>query len=267
LYFFNGDLISGHVAVRRMVKLFGPDYPIISINPHGLRGELIPPSIEQMAADRLPLILERQASGPFLLGGKCNGAMVAFEAARLLMAAGHKVHMVAMVDPPTVNARLASRAIIGVMKPIVSPYRLRWIYELMVRLETFFKMSTSERMARLKQFPEWIARRHDGLSHPNDEIPPALWDAYSIAMAQYLPAPLDEVPVIFYAADHEGRAWRHLSSQVEVVEVPGGHHGCLTIGAELLVDHLRQRLLACGCEPSAQGSAPFRLGHSRPPPR
>jgi len=85
LYFFNGDLVGGHLCVRRMVELFGPDYPIISIDPHGLRGEPIPPSIEEMAADRLPLILKTQASGPFLLGGFCNGAMVAFEAARALM--------------------------------------------------------------------------------------------------------------------------------------------------------------------------------------
>jgi thioesterase domain-containing protein len=240
LYFFNGDLVSGHSCVRRMVELFGPDYPIISIDPHGLRGEPIPPSIEEMAADRLPLILERQASGPFLLGGKCNGAMVAFEAARLLMAAGHKVDMVAMVDPPTVSARPASRAILGPMKPMVSPYRLRWTYELMVRLEAFFKASTSGKAKRLKQFPERIAKLYDGLSNPNNEIPPALWDAYSIAMAQYLPAPL-EVPVTFYAADYDGGAWR-LSSQLEVVEVPGGHRDCLTIGAELLVDHLRQRI-------------------------
>ncbi|HEY1413029.1 MAG TPA: thioesterase domain-containing protein [Rhodopila sp.] len=99
LYFFNG---GGHSSVRRMVELFGPDYPIISIDPHDLRGKPIPPSIEEMAADRLPLILKRQASGPFRLGG--SGAVVAFEAARLLMAAGHKVDMIAMVDPPTVNA-------------------------------------------------------------------------------------------------------------------------------------------------------------------
>src|SRR5882757_3317294 len=129
LYFFNGDLIGGHLSVRRMVELLGPDYPIISIDPHGLRGEPVPPSIEQMAADRLPLILERQASGPFLLGGKCNGAMVAFEAARQLMAAGHKVEMVAMVDPPTVNARPVTRAIMRLMKPVASAHRLRWTYQ------------------------------------------------------------------------------------------------------------------------------------------
>ena len=150
-----------------------------------------------MAADRLPLILETQANGPFLLGGKCNGAMVAFEAARELMAAGHKVHMVAMVDPPTISARPAPRALLGRMKPLVSPYHLRWTYELMTRLERFFSASTSKRIAKLSKV----------LSNPyfNNEIPPALWDAYSIAMAEYLPTPLD-VPVTFYAAEHDGRA-------------------------------------------------------------
>jgi hypothetical protein len=53
-------------------------------------------------------------------------------------------------------------------------------------------------------------------------------------------APL-EVPVSFYAAGSDGRAWR-LSSQLEVIEVPAGHSDCLTSGAERLVDHLRQRI-------------------------
>jgi acyl-CoA synthetase (AMP-forming)/AMP-acid ligase II/thioesterase domain-containing protein len=224
LYFFNGDIVSGHESMRRMVELFGPDYPIISIDPHGLRGEPVPPSIEAMAADRLPHILERQTSGPFLLGGKCNGAMVAFEAARLLIAAGHQVDLVAMVDPPTVAARPAPRAIIGLMKPIVSPYCLRWTYEQMARLERYAQAMSRERNAIVE-----------------GKFLPALWDAYSFAMAQYLPAPL-KVPVAFYAAEHDGRAWRHLSSELEVLQVPGGHGGCLTIGADLLVDHLRQKI-------------------------
>lgn len=202
LYFFNGDLRNGHTGLRRMVELLRSDYPIISINPHGFRGEPIPASIEQMAADRLPLILERQASGPFLLGGRCNGAMVAFEAARQLVATGHNVHMVAMIDPPTVNARPATRAIVGLMKPIASRHFLRRIFERLARQERDAKHSTSE--------PVWTAK---------GKISPALWDAYSMAMARYLPASL-EVAVAFYAAEHEGRNWRHLCSQLEVVQVP-----------------------------------------------
>jgi len=238
LYFFNGDLVGGHLCVRRMVDLLGPDYPIISIDPHGLRGEPVPPSIEKMAADRLQLILEKQASGPFLLGGRCNGAMVAFETARLLIANGHKVSMVAMVDPPTVNARSASRAIMAMMKPIASPYSLRWIYQLMVQLEVFWKASTNEKIAKLRRLR--IAKLRDSLSSANNDVPRPLWDAYSLAMAQYLPAPLD-VPVIFYAATSDGGAWR-LSSELDVIEVPGGHSGSLTFGAKPLVDHLRKRI-------------------------
>ncbi|MBR0751501.1 AMP-binding protein [Bradyrhizobium jicamae] len=223
LYFFNGSLISGHASVRRMVELLGPDYPIISINPHGLRGEPIPPSIEEMAADRLSFILERQASGPFLLGGKCNGAMVAFETARQLMAAGHEVGLVAMVDPPTVNARPLTRTIVRLLKPVTSPYFLRAVFERMAQWERESKHATSA--------PIVMA----------GEIPQPMWDPYSILMSRYFPAPL-EVPVVFYAAEHEGHGWRRLSSQLDVVQLPWGHHGCLTIGAECMVDHLRQRI-------------------------
>jgi thioesterase domain-containing protein len=150
--------------------------------------------------------------------------MVAFEAARLLMAAGHKVDIVAMIDPPTVSARPAQRAIIGLMKRMISPYLLRWAFEQMAELERYSKRSTSA--------PITVAEA---------EISPVLWDAYSIAMAHYLPASLD-VPVAFYAAEHDGQGWGHLSSQLEVIQVPGGHHGCLTVGAEILVGHLRRRV-------------------------
>ncbi|WP_246690613.1 thioesterase domain-containing protein, partial [Microvirga aerophila] len=93
LFFFHGDFIDGATHLRQLIRLLGPDQPVIAIDPHGMHGEPIPPSIEEMAADRLPLILQRQTSGPFLLGGKCNGAMVAFETARQLIAAGHKVDL------------------------------------------------------------------------------------------------------------------------------------------------------------------------------
>ena len=61
-----------------------------------------------------------------------------------------------------------------------------------------------------------------------------------------------DVPVTFYAAEHDGRAWQHLSFRLEVIHVPAGHGDCLNIGAELLVDHLQQRIdvLHGGASPS-----------------
>ncbi len=240
LFFFHGDFASGGFYVRRMVHLLGPDHPIITIDPHGLHDEPIPPSIEAMAADRLPHILERQVSGPFLLGGQCNGALVAFEAARLLMAAGHRVEMVAMVDPPTVSARPMMRTILRLVQHRVSPQRLARLYDQLGRFERVLKMSPGE----------LLAKAHDVVVNADDRLPPSLRrEAFTVAMARYLPAPLD-VPVVFYSASHDGRAWRRLSGNLEVIEVPGGHDYCLTTGAELLVQHLRHRIDASSKVPA-----------------
>lgn len=231
LYFFHGDFASGGLSARRMVQLLGPDQPIITIDPHGLYGEPVPASIEAMAADRLPLILEQHVSGPFLLAGYCNGALVAFEAARLLAAAGHRVEMVAMIDPPTVSARPAMRTLLRLLKPVVSPHRLGQVYDQIGRLERILRMSPGELLAKINK-----QRRTDKrLLHQ------LRWHPYTIAMAQYRPAPVD-VPAIFFSAGHDGRAWRRLSSQLEVVEMPVGHDHCLSAGAEVLVKHLRQRI-------------------------
>jgi thioesterase domain-containing protein len=232
LFFFHGDFANGGFWVRRLVSLLGADQPIVTIDPHGLRGDPIPPSIEEMAADRLPLILEKQARGPFLLGGQCNGALVAFEAARRLTAAGHRVEMVAMVDPPTVCARPAMRAILRLMRHTASPRRLAWAHDQMARLERALKMSPAQVLARTQR----------ALIDTDFALAPSpRREAYTIAMGRYVPAPLD-VPVVFYAASHDGRAWRTLSRDLEVIEVPGGHDYCLTTGAEPLVAHLRQRI-------------------------
>jgi oxalate---CoA ligase len=156
---------------------------------------------------------------------------VAFEAARLLVAAGHSVGMVAMVDPPTVSARPAMRTLLKLLKPIVSPHSLGEAYDQMGRLERILRMSPRELLAKMH-------KQHNADKRLLRQL---RWHPYTIAMAQYLPAPFD-VPVIFFSAGHDGRAWRRLSSQLEVVEMPVGHDYCLSTGAAFLVKHLRQQI-------------------------
>ncbi|WP_343058309.1 AMP-binding protein [Microvirga mediterraneensis] len=244
LFFFHGDFNNGALQIRKMVRLLGSGQPIIPINPHGLHGEAIPASFEEMAAACLPQILERQANGPFLLGGKCNGAMVAFETARLLVAAGHKVDMVAMVDPPTVCARPVMRTILRIMRLKASPLRVGWAYDQMARLERFFSLTPMQALAKMRRLAPMkiLERAYVRLFREDFTLGPSTtWEAYSIAMSRYLPAPLD-VPVVFYAATHHGRSWSRMSPNVEVVEVPGGHDHCLTIGAKVIVSDLQQRI-------------------------
>ena len=77
-----------------------------------------------MAAERLPLIMEAQPEGPYRLCGYCLGGIVAFEVARLLLAAGKEVEMVFMIDPPTINARKSVQLLLSLIKgarPLLGP--------------------------------------------------------------------------------------------------------------------------------------------------
>ena len=81
-HLFHGDFNYGGLSVRRLAAMLGPDRPILAIAPHGIDGERVPASIVEMAADRLPLILEAQPRGPdragrplqWSAGGVRNGA-------------------------------------------------------------------------------------------------------------------------------------------------------------------------------------------------
>src|SRR5262249_43991439 len=66
---------------------------------------------------------------------------------------------------------------------------------------------------------------------------------YNRLFRQYFP-PKIEVPVVYFSADYTGRPLRNLSSNLEVITVPGGHWGCITTHAEALAGHLRHLLRA-----------------------
>ncbi len=99
LFFFHGDWGNGGFYLKDFGRSLGPKQPLIAVAPHGIKGESVPRSLEDMAAQRLQQILDFQPRGPFCLGGHCVGGMVALETARLLVASGHDVHVVAMIDP------------------------------------------------------------------------------------------------------------------------------------------------------------------------
>jgi amino acid adenylation domain-containing protein len=79
-----------------------PDQPFYGLQSHGLDGKHEPfTRIEEMAAHYIAEILSVQRQGPYLLGGFCSGAIIAFEMARQLHASGRQAGLVAMVDPYT----------------------------------------------------------------------------------------------------------------------------------------------------------------------
>ena len=96
--YLHGDFSGGGFYSRTIAHALGADQPTLIVHPHGLVEDTIPATIEEMAADRLRAVRAVQPSGPYLVGGHCNGALVAFEMARQLAAAGERVPAVVLIE-------------------------------------------------------------------------------------------------------------------------------------------------------------------------
>ena len=98
LVFLHGDLTGGGFYSRSLAQTLGPDQPMLVVQPHGLDNAPIPGTIEAMAEDRVKALKAVRPHGPYMVGGYCNGAFVAFEMARQLVAQGDDVPLVIVIE-------------------------------------------------------------------------------------------------------------------------------------------------------------------------
>ncbi len=96
--FLHGDFTAGGFYSRALALALGPDQPTLIVHPHGLVDDRVPGTIEAMAADHVRAVRALRPRGPYLLGGHCNGAFVAFEMARQLTADGEEVPVVVLIE-------------------------------------------------------------------------------------------------------------------------------------------------------------------------
>ncbi len=96
--FLHGDFQAGGFYSRALARALGSDQPTLIVHPHGLAGDAVPETIEAMAADRLRAVQAIRPAGPYVIGGHCNGALVAFEMARQLLARGEAVAAVVAIE-------------------------------------------------------------------------------------------------------------------------------------------------------------------------
>jgi amino acid adenylation domain-containing protein len=81
-----------------LAQALGPDQPFYGMDPYLLDGQQGLPTMEDIAAAHIKKMRTIQPEGPYLLGGYCNGALVAYEMARQLQAAGHTVDLLFLMD-------------------------------------------------------------------------------------------------------------------------------------------------------------------------
>ena len=234
---FNG---MGYWAIA-LARHLGSDQPVLVVAPRGDGQESIPSSIEALAAERLPLIINAQVEGPYRLCGYCVGGLFAFEIARLLVAAGKKVEMVVMLDPPTVSANRSVQLLFSIMRrarPVVGPIAdraMRWMLFTFVALQRFYNVSWTRRWAAIMRRVRSLGTGLIGRS-PSERY--GAERRNSAALSNYVPRPL-AVHVVYFSVDYGPGAWRRISPDLEIIK-SSGIHDQLDIAD--IAKHLRARL-------------------------
>ena len=238
LVLFHGDYIwgGGHLTLG-LTKLLGVDRPVFVVVPHG-GSEAFPQSVEAMAADRLPLILQAQPEGPYRLCGYCLGGIVAFETARLLLAAGKEVEMVFMINSPTINARKSTRLLLSLIKqarPVLGAVvdrAMAWTWYQAADLQKFCNVSWTRKRTAIKTKVQKSVSAVGGQNIDSSanvgfsglaNLGDARTAKYAAAMSYYSPKPL-AVRVIYVAVDYGSGKWGRISQNIEVVKSPGSHY-------------------------------------------
>jgi thioesterase domain-containing protein/acyl carrier protein len=91
----DGNVVGYGPLARRL----GPDQPFYVLQPFGLDSAApLHRSVPAMARHYARQIRKVQPHGPYLLGGRCFGSLVAYEVATRLEAAGERVALLASID-------------------------------------------------------------------------------------------------------------------------------------------------------------------------
>ena len=134
-FFLHGDWAGGGFYCLNLARDIDSDQPFYVLEPYKFEGMRIPPSLEAMAAAHIEALCTLQPRGPYILGGFCNGGLMAYEIARQLQAAGEQVEMLALIDPATPTPHGAIRSTIkriarftGIGEDKQLEWFLRYIY-------------------------------------------------------------------------------------------------------------------------------------------
>jgi thioesterase domain-containing protein len=261
-FLLHGDFNGGGFYCLELARHLGEEQPFYAILPHGLDEGPIPGSIQAMAADRLRVLLEAQPAGPYVLGGHCNGGLVAFEMARQLLEKGMKVDLLFIIDAAAVNARH------------------RWIWNLIAFLGSGLRLDHDAFTARVCRARHMINRWQEigkraqarfvtgkmtgileKLFRPAESSPRVApptsrsldrmekYRTYQRIIRGYIPGHYPGRVVLLHTDSIHSRVpddptlgWRHVTSHLEVRAIPGDHCSCLTEHVESLAECLASYL-------------------------
>jgi thioesterase domain-containing protein len=257
--FAHGAIASDGFYCRDLARALGPDRPFYVLQPHGLDGRPLPPTIETMADDRLDALRSVQPSGPYVLGGFCAGGAVVFEMARRLRARGERVDVVVLIDTHAANARFRtwSKVVAGVAPALrLSPVQRSDLFR---RGRTFLRgLKRASRHGIHEAALFVIKKPYLVLKQANQresdpprvlDARPSVWLHYHNALEDYIPERYAGRVVLFRSTHLEHKTpgnfragWQHVCDSLAVHEIAGDHRTCVTTHVDELAAKIREAL-------------------------
>jgi len=225
-----GD-ITHYVALAHHL---GKGRPFYGLQAAGLDGRTPPlDRIESMAERYIAALRKSCPQGPYLLGGWSMGAVVAYDMACRLEAAGEPVELLALLEPSLpggdgesreLNHEELIRRLMADLESLLGQ-PLEIVPEELLRLDRERQLEFLIREAR---------RINSTLAELDRVLSPVMFDVYRIhveALRRYRAAPYGGRVAIFSAAERGAgplspniHHWRGLiRGELEVLEIPGNH--------------------------------------------
>ena len=223
----------------------GPEQPVYSLQGEfrrELEGEYTPQEIESWAADYLKAVRELQPEGPYMFGGMCTGALIAFDMAAQLEAEGQETGLLVIFDTwdiLTMNALW-----------VVDYYARRLRYLRRQNRKQQIKAVTKKIRGVLRKMGTTVSRNSQsaessvsdnpwktGYKPPVDFVPKRFSGNVTVYRIQRQP---------YYRSGDESLGWaKRVEGRVEVEYVPGDHPTILRDpNVQVMAQNLRERIQA-----------------------
>lgn len=222
-----------------LAQALGTDQPFYGLEPYPLDGRRTLPSLEDIATANLKAMYAIQPEGPYLLGGWCNGGLIAYEMARQLQAKGQVLDLLVLMDPEFLVYPISFRWYRSAFNQLGRLLRTNQVKQ----LDWYLRLKHLFRLVRIR-----LMRREDPDAHLSfaslNQDYARLFDWIA---AKYAPSSLYTGKITFFwtIGDNEERAsrksWRTVEANgnVEPHLIPGDHITSRTVFLPVLADHLK----------------------------
>lgn len=261
-FYLHGDWEGRAFYSKELALYLGPDQPFYLLEPYKFDGLPVPPSFEAIAAAHLKTLRAVQPEGPYLLGGYCNGGLVAYEMAQQLHAQGQTVDLLVLMDPDTPGRHKWVRSAIsrfGDLLWINQEKQFEWFLYLQhiyryLRFSHYRGLKNSELLEAVKQGELGYGRSKGGFTPSlilKAMVPPAEIlrqdspNTYAWVDSDYTPGLYPGRITFFWTSEEPWRpiGWQNIvkakEGEAEIHTIPGNHITGRTEHLQVLAEHLR----------------------------